>query len=202
MTYVFEASNVRCSIMVDGERRTIFSGLSFAIEPGEIVDLVGPSGAGKSSLLTAFARLNPRASGDLRLDGRSADDFTPQQWRAQVAYLPQKPVLLGETVAESETDEIKALSEKLEIINLQLARRKAMRRSALHWGLIAVCVGILAVAAVLAVVNSPYLGWDYSAPETAVMGVAIHAFEWGFVRLAPFALIAAVAGMFLTRKRA
>lgn len=31
----------------------------------------------------------------------SADDFTPQQWRAQVAYLPQKPVLLGETVAQA-----------------------------------------------------------------------------------------------------
>ena len=110
--------------------------------------------------------------------------------------------LLGETVAEIEADEIKALSEKLEIINLQCARRKAMRRSALHWGLVAVCVGILAVAAVLVVVNSPYLGWDYSAPETAVMGVAIHAFEWGFVRLAPFALIAALVGVFLTRKRA
>ena len=37
--------------------------------------------------------------------------------------------LLGETVAEIEADEIKALSEKLEIINLQFARRKAMRRS-------------------------------------------------------------------------
>ena len=110
--------------------------------------------------------------------------------------------LLGETVAEIEADEIKALSEKLEIINLQFARRKAMRRSALHWGLVAVCVGILAVAAVLVVVNSPYLGWDYSVPETAVMGVAIHAFEWGFVRLAPFALIAALVGVFLTRKRA
>ena len=110
--------------------------------------------------------------------------------------------LLGETVAEIEADEIKALSEKLEIINLQFARRKAMRRSALHWLLIVVCVGILAVAAVLAVVNSPYLGWDYSAPETAVMGVAIHTFEWGFVRLAPFALVAALAGVFLTRKRA
>ena len=106
--------------------------------------------------------------------------------------------LLGETVAEIEADEIKALSEKLEMF----ARRKAMRRSALHWGLVAVCVGILAVAAVLVVVNSPYLGWDYSAPETAVMGVAIHAFEWGFVRLAPFALIAALVGVFLTRKRA
>ena len=85
--------------------------------------------------------------------------------------------LLGETVAESEADEVKALSEKLEIINLQFARRKATRRAALHWLLIALCGGILAIAAVLAAVNSPYLGWDYSAPETAVMGVAIHAFE-------------------------
>ena len=110
--------------------------------------------------------------------------------------------LLGETVAEIEADEIKALSEKLEIINLQFARRKAMRRSALHWLLIVVCVGILAVAAVLAVVNSPYLGWDDCALETAVMGVALHAFEWAFVRLAPFALMAALAGVFLTRKRA
>lgn len=76
-----------------------------------------------------------------------------------------------------------------------------MRRAALHGLLIAVCGGILAVAAVLAAVNSPYLGWDYSAPETAVMGVAIHAFEWGFVRLAPFALIAAMVGVFLTRKK-
>ena len=110
--------------------------------------------------------------------------------------------LLGETVTELEADEVKALSEKLEILNLQLARRKAMRRSVLHWGLIAVCVGILAVAAVLAAANSPYLGWDYSSAETAVMGVAIHAFEWAFVRLAPFVLIAALVGVFLTRKRA
>ena len=109
---------------------------------------------------------------------------------------------MGETVAESETDEIKALSEKLEIINLQFARRKALRRSILHWLLIGLCAGIVAVSGALVIVNSPYLGWDYSAPETAVMGVAIHAFEWGFVRLAPFARIAAVAGMFLTRKRA
>lgn len=109
--------------------------------------------------------------------------------------------LLGETVTESEADEVKALAEKLEVINLQFARRKAVRRVALHWGLIAVCVGILAVAVILAMMGSPYLGWDYSAPETAVMGVAIHAFEWGFVRLAPFVLIAAAAGVFLTRKR-
>ena len=110
--------------------------------------------------------------------------------------------LLGETVTETEADQVKALSEKLEIINLQFARRKDFRRTALHWSLIASCALIVAVFAALTVVNSPYLGWDYSAPETAVMGVAIHAFEWGFVRLAPFALIAALAGVFLTRKKA
>ena len=110
--------------------------------------------------------------------------------------------LLGETVEETEADTVKALSEKLEIINLQFARRKAFRRTALHWSLIAFCVLIVAVFAALAVVDSPYLGWDYSASETAVMGVAIHAFEWGFVRLAPFALIAALVGAFLSRKRA
>ena len=110
--------------------------------------------------------------------------------------------LLGETLAESEADEVKVLAEKLEVINLQFARRKAFRRNALHWSLIAFCALIVAVFAALAVVSSPYLGWDYSAPETAVMGGAIHAFEWGFVRLAPFALISALVGVFLTRKRA
>lgn len=110
--------------------------------------------------------------------------------------------LLGETVVETEADTVKALSEKLEIINLQFSRRKAFRRTALHWSLIAFCVLIAAVFAVLAVVSSPYLGWDFSDPETAVMGTVFHAFEWGFVRLAPLALIAALIGVFLTRKKA
>ena len=109
--------------------------------------------------------------------------------------------LLGETVAESEADEVKALAEKLEVINLQFARRKALRRSALHWGLIAVCVGVLAVAVILVMVGSPYLGWDYSDPETAVLGVAFHSLEWLFVRVAPPLFLAALVGIFFTYKK-
>ncbi|WP_186564782.1 helix-turn-helix domain-containing protein [Lawsonibacter celer] len=109
--------------------------------------------------------------------------------------------LLGEPVIESEADAVKALSEKLEIINLQFARRKATRKAILHWLLIALCAGVVIISAVLVTVNSPYLGWDYSAPETAVMGVAFHAFEWLFVRLAPIVLIAALIGIFMTRKK-
>ncbi len=101
MRYVFSASKVSCEIVVDGSPRTIFQNISFDIAPGEIVDLVGPSGVGKSSLLTAFARLNPRVHGDFTLQGRAASTFTPQQWRALVAYLPQKPVLPGDCVADA-----------------------------------------------------------------------------------------------------
>ena len=109
--------------------------------------------------------------------------------------------LLGETVQESQTDDLRAISEKLEIINLQLAQRKATRRKIIHWLLISFCVVIVIIFAVLLEVQSPYLGWDYSDPETAVVGVAFHAFEWLFVRVAPILLIGAIVGVFLTRKK-
>ena len=109
--------------------------------------------------------------------------------------------LLGETVMESEVDDLKAISEKLEIVNLQLAQRKTTRRKTLHWLLISLCAVIVLIFAVLIALNSPYLGWDYSDPETAVVGVAFHAFEWLFVRLAPIIFIGAIVGIFLTRKK-
>ena len=109
--------------------------------------------------------------------------------------------LLGETVTEPEADDLKAISEKLEVINLQLAQRKTARRKMLHWLFITLCAVIVIIFAVLMVLNSPYLGWDYSDPETAVVGVAFHAFEWLFVRLAPIIFIGAIVGIFLTRKK-
>ena len=109
--------------------------------------------------------------------------------------------LLGETVTEAEVDNLKAISEKLEVINLQLAQRKTTRRTIIRWLLISICAMILVMFAALIIVNSPYLGWDYSDPETAVLGVAFHAFEWLFVRVAPVILIAALIGIFFTRKK-
>ena len=109
--------------------------------------------------------------------------------------------LLGENVAEAEADTGKGLSEKLEIINLQFARRAAMRKAFLHWSLITLCAVIVVVSAALVVVNSPYLGWDFRDPETAVVGTIFHAFEWLFVRLAPIVLLAALVGIFMTRKK-
>ena len=110
--------------------------------------------------------------------------------------------LLGETVIETEIDTLKAISEKLEVINLQLARRKTMRRKIIHCSLITLCAIIVVVSAILFSLESSYLGWDYNEPETAVLGVAFHSFEWLFVRVAPIIFIGAIIGIFLTRKKA
>lgn len=109
--------------------------------------------------------------------------------------------LLGETVVETEVDNLKAIAEKLEVINLQLAQRKNTGRKILHWLLILLCAVIVIISAVLIVINSPYLGWNYSSPETAVFAVAFHSFEWMFVRVAPIIFIGAMIGIFLTRKK-
>lgn len=109
--------------------------------------------------------------------------------------------LLGETVTEAKTDALKAISEKLEVINLQLAQRKETRRKTLHLVMISLCAVILLIFAALLVMHSPYLGWDYTDPETAVLGTLFHGFEFLFVRLAPVLLLGAVAGAILTRKK-
>ena len=110
--------------------------------------------------------------------------------------------LLGEVIIQSEVDDLKAISEKLEVINLQLAHRKAAKRKVFHCIFIALCAVIVTAFAVLIVGNSPYLGWDYNDPETAVVGAAFHMFEWLFVRFAPIIFISAICGVLLTRKKA
>lgn len=110
-------------------------------------------------------------------------------------------VLLGETVPEHEPDDIEALSEKLAAINLRLAEQNMAKRKAVRWALAAVCALLAAVFVALAVMKSPYLGWNYSDPELAAAGTLLHGFEFLFVRLAPIALLAAIIGLVVTGRK-
>lgn len=109
--------------------------------------------------------------------------------------------LLGETVTEQAPDDLKAVSEKLELINLQLAKRNAARVRTIRWILISLCALIVIVFIVLAAMKSSYLAWDYSDPETAVAGTILHGFEFVFVRLAPIVFLASVVGIIVTYKK-
>lgn len=109
--------------------------------------------------------------------------------------------LLGENISESKVDDLKTISEKLEIINLQLSQRNNLKRKIIHWLLILLCAIIIITFIIIILLNSSYLSWNYSNAEKAVMGVNLHIFEWLFVRVAPITLIVSVIGIYFTRKR-
>ncbi len=79
--------------------------------------------------------------------------------------------LVGETIEESKSDDLKVISEKLEVINLQLAKREKTRRRVWHYVFGAAAAVMIIIMVLIVVVGSPYLGWDYTNPELAVTGV-------------------------------
>ena len=68
--------------------------------------------------------------------------------------------LLGETIAEPKRDDLKAISEKLEVINLQLAKKAAARRKMLQWLFIFITCGIVIIFAVL-LVHRSIINWTF-----------------------------------------
>ncbi len=110
-------------------------------------------------------------------------------------------VLFGENVQENNSDDIKTISEKLEVINLQLAKRSMAKVKTVRWILISLCILIVMLFIALAFMNSSYLDWNYNVPELAVAGTILHGFEFIFVRLAPIAFLVSVIGIVITYKK-
>ena len=109
--------------------------------------------------------------------------------------------LLGENVELSKADQLEAISQKLEVINLQLSKKKESSRKMLHGSMIALCIVMILIFTLLLMINGSYLNWDYNNPELAAAGVLIHGFEWIFIRVLPIALIALIVEIILTRKK-
>ena len=109
--------------------------------------------------------------------------------------------LLGETVTKTEADDMKAISEKLEVINLQLAKQNMARLKVIRGFLIGICIIIVGIFIALIAINGSYLNWNYDNPELAVAGTIMHGFEFIFVRIAPIILICSIIGIFMTYRK-
>lgn len=81
---------------------------------------------------------------------------------------------------------MKVISEKLEVINLQLAQKKEMGRKICHGIFITMSILLIGILIVLLLINSSYLSWDNNNLDLAIL----HGFEWIFSKFSFVGLMA------------
>lgn len=109
----------------------------------------------------------------------------------KISELFETPVseILGESIEEKETNDLKVISEKLEVINEQLSISQKQKRKRKIMVLLIIDICLIFFFVSLALLGSPYLTWDYGNPEWSVIGTLWHSFEWIFFRIAPLLII-------------
>lgn len=81
--------------------RQALKGVSFEVKAGHHVALVGPSGAGKSSAVALLLGHATTSGGGITWDGAPLSSFSRASVRAQLAWVPQEPVLLSGSIREN-----------------------------------------------------------------------------------------------------
>jgi ATP-binding cassette subfamily B protein len=84
----------------DGVRQ-VLRGISFDVEPGEVIGLVGPSGGGKTTVTNLIARFYDVNGGSVRIDGVDLRQLDTSHYRRQIGMVLQDPYLFHGTVVEN-----------------------------------------------------------------------------------------------------
>ncbi len=87
--------------LVYADGREALKGVSFEVPAGKQVAVVGPSGAGKTSVLSALLGFVELSGGAVRWDDSPLTKLSRRSVRAQLAWVPQEPVLLSGSVREN-----------------------------------------------------------------------------------------------------
>ncbi|MEV0943674.1 thiol reductant ABC exporter subunit CydD [Micromonospora wenchangensis] len=92
---------VLSGVTVAYERTTALRDVTLTIRPGERIAVVGPSGAGKSTLLGLLLGFVTPTAGRITVAGVDLADVDPDDWRRQIAWVPQRAHLFAATLADN-----------------------------------------------------------------------------------------------------
>ncbi len=84
-----------------GREGPVLKDVSFCIQPGEMVALVGRSGAGKSTLAHLLLGFIQPTGGKIRAGRQRMQDIPIEDWRRQIAWVGQQPVLFQGSLADN-----------------------------------------------------------------------------------------------------
>lgn len=83
------------------EEGSVFKNFNLHIPAGQKVGIVGHSGSGKSTLIKLILRLMDPISGSITCDTKDIKNIEPNQYRSQISYVPQDPLLFHRTILEN-----------------------------------------------------------------------------------------------------
>ncbi|MFZ6800830.1 type I secretion system permease/ATPase [Undibacterium sp. Di24W] len=112
-----------------GSPVAVIKGLTFALQPGDVLGVIGPSGSGKSTLARLLVGVWPAAVGKVRLDGADIFQWNKDQLGPNIGYLPQDIELFGGTIAENIARFSEVDSEKV----IMAAKRAGVHEMILHF---------------------------------------------------------------------
>lgn len=91
----------RVSIRYSPDSDPALVGISFELEPGEVICIVGGNGSGKSTVLKLLAGMYAPQAGSIRIDNMDIRQMDTVELRHAVAYVPQTMQFFYGTIAQN-----------------------------------------------------------------------------------------------------